>query len=463
MNLGTEPQSIEPQSLQPHEPEEFDPDLSTPAAVAIRQTRGGRIFRVVSGFLLGQGAVQASNVLIGLFLVRFLSVEAYAQFGVATAFQSVFSVLMDLGFAGTIIPLVGDRHRDHAVIGRYVRAARHLRDRTFLLLAPLASIAFLITVHRRHWSPALQAALIASILLSLYSGGLVSFFSAPLFLASRLRAYYVPQVIGGCARILAYLALVGTGALNAWTAAVCGALNVTLNGWLIRRAGRRYLLWPAHDDPAADRELLRYVIPATPAIVFSAFQSQISLFLISFFGSTVNIAEVAALSRIGQIFVVIGAFNTVVVEPYIARLRQERLLANFVLFLLLASALMTLPVWIAFRWPGVFLLLLGPRFHGLLPSMGWYVLSAAMNFVSGLLWVMNRARKWVFWDGSILEVVLLLVIQILFLITLGVRTTQQAVLFNLASSGCYAVAHLYVTMRGFLQTPAQEKTGPQAG
>ena len=124
---------------------------------------------------------------------------------------------------------------------------------------------------------------------------------------------------------------------------------------------------------------------------------------------------------------------------------------------------MTLPVWIAFRWPGVFLLLLGPRFHGLLPSIGWYVLSAAMNFVSGLLWVMNRARKWVFWDGSILEVVLLLVIQILFLITLGVRTTQQAVLFNLASSGCYAIAHLYVTMRGFLQTPAQEKTGPQAG
>ena len=323
MNLGTEPQSIEPQSLQPHEPEEFDPDLSTPAAIAIRQTRGGRIFRVVSGFLLGQGAVQASNVLIGLFLVRFLSVEAYAQFGVATAFQSVFSVLMDLGFAGTIIPLVGDRHRDHAVIGRYVRAARHLRDHTFLLLAPIASIAFLITVHRRHWSPTLQAALIASILLSLYSGGLVSFFSAPLFLASRLRAYYVPQVIGGCARILAYLALLGTGALNAWTAAVCGALNVTLNGWLIRRAGRRYLLWPDHDDPAANRELLRYVIPATPAIVFSAFQSQISLFLISFFGSTVNIAEVAALSRIGQIFVVISAFNTVVVEPYIARLRSR--------------------------------------------------------------------------------------------------------------------------------------------
>ena len=64
---------------------------------------------------------------------------------------------------------------------------------------------------------------------------------------------------------------------------------------------------------------------------------------------------------------------------------------------------------------------------------------------------MNRARKWVFWSGSILEVVLLLAVQIAFFVLVGVRTTQEAVFLALASSGCYLVAHGYVSIRGFIK------------
>ncbi len=98
------------------------------------------------------------GVLSGFLLVHILSVEAYAQFGIATAFQGVFTILMDVGFAATIVPLVGDRGPTiEQVIGRYVRAARHLRDRSFWILAPVASIAFFATVRAHHWSWKLQS------------------------------------------------------------------------------------------------------------------------------------------------------------------------------------------------------------------------------------------------------------------------------------------------------------------
>jgi membrane glycosyltransferase len=79
------------------------------------------------------------------------------------------------------------------------------------------------------------------------------------------------------------------------------------------------------------------------------------------------------------------------------------------------------------------------------------------------MWIMNRSRKWLFWSGTILEVVLLLTVQILFIAFVGVHTTQQAVLFTFASSFCYFVAHGYVGIYGFLKGPrAIQSTDPCA-
>jgi O-antigen/teichoic acid export membrane protein len=440
--------------IQSHDPEEFDSPLDAVGIspiVRVAQTRACRILRVVTGFLLGQGASQAINIFAGLLLVRFLSVDAYAQFGVATGYQTVFSILMDAGLGATIIPLVGNRVHDRAVIGQYVRAARHLRNRLFWTLTPLATVAFFATVHKHHWSWGLQIALLVSILVSLYSGGMVSFYSAPLLVFGRLREYYVPQIISGGGRLLAYVCLTSGGLLNAWTAAGIGALNITLNGRLIRKASLECFDWPEKDDTAVNRELLRYVLPATPAILFSAFQSQLTLFLVSILGSTVYIAEVTALSRIGALFTVLMTFNSIVVEPFIARLSRQRLPRYFVGFILIALVVCSPLVVVAFLWPGVYLLILGTKYEGVRASMGWYVFSAYINFVSGLIWIMNRARKWVFWSGSAVEVILLVGVQITFLALVGVRTTQQAVLFAVVCSGCYLVAHGYVSIRGFLK------------
>src|ERR1700677_757948 len=98
-------------AIAPHDIEEFDAELPPVSALSAPElsggTRGGRILHIMTGFVFGQGMSQGIAILAGLYLVRKLSVEAYAQFGLATGFQTVFSVLMDLGFASTIVPLVG--------------------------------------------------------------------------------------------------------------------------------------------------------------------------------------------------------------------------------------------------------------------------------------------------------------------------------------------------------------------
>lgn len=433
----------------------IDGDLSSlqgsSLSVEAKSPRGRRLLHVVTNFLVGQGATQGVSVLAALFLVRHMSVDAYAQFSLTIGFQTVFASLMDMGFASTIVPMVGERRDDHALVGRYVRSAKHLRDRAFWILSPIAVAAFIAIMHKQHWSWSVQFALICSVLLSLYSSGTVSYYSAPLFLYGRLPDYYVPQVITGAGRLVIYVGLRFFGGLNAWSAAGLSALNISIVGGWLSRKSRPLLKWPDRDDPTTDRETLRYILPAAPAIIFSAFQSQITLFLISIFGGTVLIANVAALSRIAQLFSVLMTFYIVIIEPYIARLNRQRLLPTFAGLVLLATLVFVPIVWIAFTWPKVFLWMLGPKYEGLYGLVGWVILSACMNSVAGLMWIMNRARKWVFWSGAVLEVALVLVVQFAFVIFIGVHSTREAVLLSFASSFCYLVAHSYVSVFGFLK------------
>lgn len=427
------------------------PAPASPRTFREANLRWHRIIRVITGFLFGQGTLQGVNVLVGLFLVRTLSVEHYAQFGLAYGFQTTASMLMDLGYSSTIIPLVGQRVNDHAIVGSYLRAAKHLRDRAFAILGPFAAITFLAIIHKHRWSWTTQTLLVLSVLLSLYSSGPVSYYSAPLFLYRRLREFYIPQTLSGLTRLLTYIGLAIAGGLNGCSAAVLSSINVLFNAIFLRRSALLYVEWPRSNEPAVNREVFNYILPAVPTFIFAAFQSQIALFLINAFGQTVNLAEVAALSRLAQLFVVLSTFNIIVIEPRIARLSRNKLLRTYLLLALLPCGLCLSVAPLAFAFPAPFLWLIGPKYSNLGGDVGWVVLAACFNYAANLIWIMNRSRKWIFWRGTILEIATMFSVDVCFVAFIGVRTTRQAVLFTLASSISAVCTHSYIGIYGFLK------------
>lgn len=365
---------------------------------------------------------------------------------------------MDFGLASTIIPLVGERFEDRHLVGKYVQTAKHLRDRSFWIMSPLVTGAFLFITARHHWSAKVQALLLLSVLLSLFFSGQVSYFSAPLFLYRRFRSYYVPQTLSALGRLISYVAIGGAGLLNGAGAALLSAANTTVNGWLIKRESSKLFELSNNGDRDVEKEMIRYIVPAIPAIVLGAFQGQVSLFLIGIFGYTTSVAEVAALGRLGQLLTVLMAFNIVVVEPYVARLPRERLRNAYLkLFACGITGAAALSVY-AFLEPGVFLWILGPNYRDLRSLIGWVILTVCINYLAGLLWIMNRSRKWIFWRGTLLEISLIFIIQIGFLILIGVRTTRDAVFFNFASSFCYIITHGYISLYGHSSSTSPRET-----
>jgi len=224
-----------------------------------------------------------------------MSVESYAQFSVAFGFQSMLTWLVDLGAAGSIVALVGDRVDDKEVIGNYIRSAKHFRLRLLFIALPIAAIVFWAITSKHQWSGTLKVLLFSSVVATLLAQGWTLFYSTPLLISQNIGSYYKPQVLAATSRLIVCSVLKASSALFAWTMAWVGAGAMLVQGLAYRKQSRVLVVEPRKSDPASNREMLRYLAPAMPWVIFTAFQGQISLFLITWFGKTRNVAEIAAL------------------------------------------------------------------------------------------------------------------------------------------------------------------------
>ena len=419
----------------------------------LRSDNSRRRFRVILVYLTGQGLVQFVNLLIGFLLLRWLSVNNYAQFIVAFTFQLTMGFLTDLGFSGTIVALVGPRGNDPAVVGAYIRSGRRLRNILLLCLTPVAAAVYVQIVRQHHWTAPTSILLFASVVASIYFSGTVAYFGAPLLIRGQLSQYYRHQLAGALFRILACGALYFAGLLSAWATSWINALGFLVVGWLYARESRPLAVLPQRPDSRATRQMVQYVAPNLPSYIFFALQGQIALFLISFFGRTRNIAEVGALGRLGQLFLLLSGFNGAVIEPFMARQPEKRVLRNYLLVAAVATAICVPICLVGFGDPGLLLMLLGSKYASLNRETGWLIFTSCVGYLVSVLWTMTAARRWIYWTTTWTSIGIILSAQILFLWRFRVDTTLNAILFGLTTNVAYLAAVLFNSGYGFVRGP----------
>jgi O-antigen/teichoic acid export membrane protein len=419
----------------------------------LRSEKTKRILHTLFVYMTGQGLVQMLSLSVGLLLLRWFNIENYAQFSVAFGFQTTLSLLTDLGFSGTIIALIGPRGGDPFLVGSYIRAGRYLRNLMLVCLTPFAGIFYVFVARQHHWDVLTSTLLFISIVVSIYFNGSVSYYGAPLLIRNRLSSYYRNQLAGAGFRIVACGVLYMAGALFAWSASWVNCLGYFLIGWLNARESRPFAVLPEHPDRNVTRQMVSYVMPNLPSLIFFAFQGQLSLFLISFFGQTRSIAEVGALGRLSQIFLLLSGFNGTVIEPFIARLPPQRVLRSYLLIFSSAAALALLICYLGFFEPNALLPLLGPKYASLRRETGWLVFSSCLAYLSAVAWTMSAARRWIYWTTTWVSIGVILTTQISFLCLFKVNTTAQAIFFNVATSAAYLAAVLFNGAYGFIRGP----------
>ncbi len=415
----------------------------------------GKIAHFGAWQLLGQGL----QLMTGFFLVRWMSYEAYAQFGLAFGFQCMLSQLVDLGFSSAVIALVGERVHDQALVGRYVRSAWGLRTRMLVILGPLSAVAFAYFAHVHQWPLVTSLLLFCSIIAILFFQGWASTYSPVLLMHGEISLLCRPQVLINLGKLGAVYLLNLLSAVGAVAICWLNALAALAMGYLYRSAARSHLVLSPDTDLETGREIRKYLAPLVPGMIFYSFQAQIQVFLISIFGKTREIAEVAALGRLGQLFLLLVAFNGAILVPYIARVPVKLLGARYLQILLLALGSAAALSISAFVLPGPFLWLLGPKYRGLSLELGLSVTASSLAFLTSTLYSFNNARKWVYHWTGIASISGILTIQAVLLAIMPLHTTLNVMIFSVAAGVYPLIPFTLTAIHGYRRTMAAAASG----
>lgn len=402
-------------------------------------------------FFLAQGLLQVLMAVGGFLLLRWMSVTDYAVFTLAFAIQSAMIAFCDVGFSGAIVPLVGSRVQDRAVIGAYVAGARRLRLWLLPFVLVGGMVAFALLGFRQQLDPLLMVGLYAMVAVTIWWNAISVLYGAPVVIRQDLRYAQGAQLIMGALRVAGY----ALGHVTGWLGSLFAlALNMVLNGGMA--AAMRHRGSPVFDEPpgdapaavAARREILRFVRPQIPVMIFNSVQGQIVIFLISIFGSGAALAETGALTRLNLMFSVAPYFLGWIVQPYFSRIESRLVPRRFWQITVVGLAVLTSAPLVGYLFPTPFLWLLGPHYAHLRLEVGLFLLAGAMGAGVGLVSTLMIARRWIFADAIIWIALLTVGFQAAVIAFGNITHPAGAIAVMIAGNTGSLIAYLALAVRG---------------
>jgi O-antigen/teichoic acid export membrane protein len=416
-----------------------------------------KVHRVIE-FLRSQGITMAGNLFYGFLCVRLLTIADYAKYAVVFGFLNTLLVLMDVGCSGALLPLIGERIDDRRLIADYVASLRQIAHWLYLLIGPVAVIVYPLIVHRQHWAWQVIAGMIAILLVAAWFARVSGAYGAVLIVRRDRKSWYRIQMTSS----LGTLALLGV----AWTAhllTVFWAISINVAGMAYVASAyflqaRRLLGVKGVASRAKRTAIIHFAAPNLPNMIFYAFQGQISLFLIAFFGRGTAVAGLGALSRLGQIFVLFAQMAPLLIEPYFARLPRARLKRNYLGLLVIEVLMCGVVTGLARFFPGPLLWILGPKYSALHYEAFLLIAASSLGYLYTVFWVVNNACRFVYWWNSFAIIILTLAIQVIFIWKADLSTIRGVLTMNLcALLGNFAVV-VVTGIYGFTFGPRLEKT-----
>ena len=404
-------------------------------------------------FLMAQGVTMAGNLLYGLLCVRLLPIPDYARFAVLFGYMGSLVVLLDIGISNSLAPLVGEKIHDKQLIADYVASLRQIAQRLYLIMAPITCVVFPLLVLKQHWPWKIVTAMTVIILGAAWFARVSSAYGTILILRRDRPFWYRGQMISSLGTLVLLLIFWKLHWLNAFSAILLNVAGIIFTSAFYFFRARKLLGVTGVPSPEKRHSIVRLILPNTPNVIFYALQGQISLMLITIFGHTAGVASVGALSRLAQIFVIFSQMNSILVEPYFAKLPREKLKANY-LGALGVIALGCLAISLAaYTLPEIFLWILGPKYATLRFEVMLVVVGSSIRYLSGTMWVIHSSRRFVYWWNNLSTISLTILVQILYLWRADLSTVRNVLYFNIVSAIASLLVNILCGTYGFLKGP----------
>ena len=403
--------------------------------------------RLLSKFISFQLVVQVLVFLGGFIIIRTLSKEEYAYFSIANSLQTTINVLADSGISTGMMAIGSKIYDDSYKFRQLLETGMRLR-KYFGLIAILLITPFLFWFLIENGASYLYTSLIIIVILTeLYFYLIQQIFIIVPLLRSDVRQIQYSDLIFSGSRLLMILAFNLTS-VNALIYTFCSTIATSLKTFFLYKCNDTLLNQKDSVNNTYSKEVRRIVKGQIAYVIFFCFQGQISIWLITIFGQSANIAEVGALGRLGVIFSLVGCVISQIVTPSFARCKSMDLLKRrylIVMFMLLLLSLFIM--FICHLFPVQILWILGQKYSHLTQELPFIVLSSIISSIIGLAWGLNTSRGWVKDSWIIIPATIL--VQVLLLVIMDLSIVKNVIIFGIISLVPTIVVNFYMHLKGF--------------
>ena len=355
-----------------------------------------RQFSIWSKYVLNaslrQVAVQALGFISGIVIIRLLSKNEYAYYTVANTMLGTMTVLADGGIATAVTAAGGKVWEDKKKLGKVFYTGWSLKQK-FAIISFLCSAPILYYLLIRNDIEVWMAFLIiVSLIPSFFSILSNSFLQIPLKLHQDLDVLQNNQILVAALRLLVLAALVYFIPFSFVIIFVTGLVQLYGN-YRIEDKSKRYLL-PGLPDPEIKSYIIKRVRRTLPLAIYFCLSGQITVWMLSFFGSTDSVAQIGALGRFAVLLTFLTTLFNIILVPRFSRQISHQLLLikKFLLSLGVLCIPLILLLLFVFIFPEPMLWLLGKDYSSLNRELFLLMAGSCINILAGACYTLYSNR-----------------------------------------------------------------------
>lgn len=390
--------------------------------------------------------VQAMGFLSGILVIRLLPTSEYAFYILCNTLLGTMTILADGGISTGVLSQGGKVWKDKAELGKVLATGQALRKK-FALLSFILAAPGLYFLLRHHGAGVMMSTLLIT---SLIPAFLATISRGLLEIAPKLHQDIIPlqriqisENIGRLA-ILSFTLFAFPWAFIAVFSA--GIPQIIANG-SIRKISSDYTDIKQKPDPVIRTEIIGIVKRILPGSVYYCISGQLTIWLISIFGSTTAVAQMGGLGRLAMVLTVFNVLITTLVIPRFARFPSVKslLLNRFLLInlsLIIVSACIIYPVY---RFPSEVLWVLGKDYSNLESELILTVTGTCLGFFSSASYSLYTSRGWTI--NPIIAILINLSSIIMGILLFDISSIQGILVLSIFTTSIgilvYAILNLY--------------------
>ncbi len=358
--------------------------------------KGLYLFKHISITGLAQILVQAIGFISGILIIRVLSSQQYAFYTLANAFLGTMTVIANAGISTGVMAEGGKVWQNKEELGEVLSTGFELR-KIFSLISLILGLPVLIYLLIKNDASYYTAILIALALIPAFFSILSN---SLLEIAPKLHQDIVPlqkNIIGVNLMRLIFLCSIIFIFPLAHLAILSSSISKVIGNVRLRRIASRRVNLEKRPSKKVRKSILKKVKRILPDAIYYSLSGQITIWLLSIFGSTESVAEIGALARISILLSVIPILFSTLIAPRFSRSIADfrkliRIYLGTQVVLLFGLSFIVLIVWF---FSEEVLWILGESYSHLNYEIVLAISGGAIGVMSGVLYNLSSSRGWI--------------------------------------------------------------------